>query len=70
METSCSCDVKEFSGGGQSAKTDADDPEDDSQQGPEHVDARPRADSSAIGRFNVADLEPTTDELERERKGA
>ena len=31
--------------------------DDDSQQGPEHSDARPRADSSAVARFNVADLE-------------
>ena len=44
-----------------------DDPDDDSQQGPEHTDARPRADS-AVARYDVADLEPTTDELERERE--
>ena len=50
-----------------------DGPDDDSQQGPEHADARPRADSSAvdrrstIARADVADLEPTTDELDRKR---
>ena len=37
-----------------------DGPDDDSQQGPEHIDARPRADSSAVARFNVADLEPAS----------
>ena len=51
------------------------DPDDDSQQGPEHTDARPRADSSsvarcsecrnradrsAVARFYVADLEPAS----------
>ena len=48
-------------------------PDDDSQQGPEYADARPRADRSAVDRrsavawSDVADLEPTTDELERKR---
>ena len=33
-----------------------DGPDDDSQQGPKHTDARPRADSSAVARFNDAYL--------------
>ena len=37
-----------------------DDPDEDSQQGPEHTDARPRADSSAVARCNDADLEPAS----------
>ena len=37
-----------------------DDPEEDSQQGPEHTDARPRPDSSAVARCNDADLEPAS----------
>ena len=47
--------------------------DDDSQQDPEHTEALPRADSSAVdrrsavARSDVADLEPTTDELERKR---
>ena len=51
-----------------------DGPDDDSQQGPEHANARPRADSSAVdrrsavARSDVADLEPTTDELERRER--
>ena len=44
-----------------------DGPDDDSQQGPEHAHARPRADCSAVAMSDVADLEPTTDELERKR---
>ena len=40
--------------------TSTDGPGDDSQQGPEHTDARSRADSSAVARFNVADLEPAS----------
>ena len=57
-------------------------PDDDSQQGPEQTDARPRTDSSsvarrsdadldrcsAVARYDVADLEPTTDELGREKE--
>ena len=36
---------------------------------PNMVDARPRADSSAVARFNVADLEQTSlRERERERE--
>ena len=77
LETSCRCDVEEFQElikvyaencrGSTSAKLSTDDPNDDSQQGPELVDARPRADSSAVdrcsavARYDVADLEPTTD---------
>ena len=64
-----------------SAKVSTDAPDDDSQQGPEHTEARPRADRSSIAGCNDADfeqtaarspgkmlqnLEPTTDELERE----
>ena len=59
-------------------------PDDDSQQGPEQAEARPREDSSsvarrsdadldrcsAVARYDVTDLEPTTDELERKRKRA
>ena len=43
-----------------SAKIGTDDPDDDSQQGPEHADARCRADSSAVARYDVADLEQTS----------
>ena len=39
------------------AMRSTDGPDEDSQQGPEQTDARPRADSSAVARFNVADLE-------------
>ena len=53
-----------------SAKTSTYDPDDNSQQGPENADARPRADSSSVAGCNDADLEPTTDELERKRKRA
>ena len=45
-----------------------DDPDEDSQQGPDHTDARPRADSSAIARCNDAHLR--ADELERSRQRA
>ena len=34
-----------------------DDPDDDSQQSPDFVGARPRADRSAVARLNVADLD-------------
>ena len=45
-----------------------DDPDDDSQQGPEHTDARPQADSSAVTRLYVADLERASlREREREK---
>ena len=37
--------------------TSTDGPDDDPQQGPEHNVAQPRADSSAVARFNVADLD-------------
>ena len=37
-----------------------DDPDDDSQQSPDFVGARPRADSSALARLCVADLEPAS----------
>ena len=37
-----------------------DDPDEDSQLGPERTDARPRGDSSAVARFDVADLEPAS----------
>ena len=41
--------------------TGTDDSDDDSQQGPEHADARPRADGSgAVARYDVADLEQTS----------
>ena len=43
-------------------------PDDDSQQGPEHIEARPRADRSSVARCNDADLEQTADELEKERE--
>ena len=49
-------------------KVSTDGPDDNSQQGPEHTEARPRADSSSVVGCNDADLEPTTDELDRERK--
>ena len=42
------------------AMRSTDDPDEDSQQGPEHTDARPRADSSAVARCNDADLEPAS----------
>ena len=42
-----------------SAKISTDDPDDDSQQGPEHTDARPRADSRSVVRCSDADLEQT-----------
>ena len=42
-----------------SAKISTDDPDDDSQQGPEHADARPRVESSAVVRYDDADLEQT-----------
>ena len=35
------------------------DPDDDAQQGPEHTDARPRADSSSVAKCSDADLEQT-----------
>ena len=41
------------------AKIGTDDTDDDSQQGPEHTEARPRADSSSVGGCNNADLEQT-----------
>ena len=46
-----------------------DDPAEDSQQGPEHTDARPRADSSEVARCAVADLEPASvrEKVVRER---
>ena len=50
-----------------SATTGTDGPADDSQQGPEHTEARPRADSSAVAdssaiadKYDVADLEQTS----------
>ena len=68
LETSCQGDVEEFQDQGcaencrdsTSAKIGTDDRDDDSQQGPEHADARPRADSSAVARYDVADLEQTS----------
>ena len=44
--------------------------DDDLQQGPKHTDARPRADRSAVARFNVADFEPTSlrENVVRERE--
>ena len=42
-----------------SAKVSTDGPDDDSQQGPEHTEAQPRADRSAVARCNDADLEQT-----------
>ena len=41
------------------AMSSTDDPGDDSQQSPD-CHTRPRADSSAVARFNVADLEPAS----------
>ena len=49
------------------AMISTDDPGDDSQQSPDFY-ARPRADSSAVARFNVADLEPASLREERARK--
>ena len=42
-----------------SAKVSTDGPDDDSQQGPEHTEARPRADRSSVAGCNDADLEQT-----------
>ena len=43
-----------------------DDPDDDSQQSPGFVDARPRADSSKVDKMYVGDLEPASlREIER-----
>ena len=42
-----------------SAKVSTDGPDDDSQQSPEHTEAQPRADRSAVARCNDADLEQT-----------
>ena len=45
-----------------------DSPDDDSQQGPDSIDARPRADRSAVANLYVADLEPASlREREREK---
>ena len=53
-----------------SAKVSTSGPDDDSQQGPEHTEARPRAERSSVAGCNDADLEQTTDELERKEKRA
>ena len=55
-----------------SAKVSAGGPDDDSQQGPEHIEARLPADRSSVAGCNIADLErdTTTDELEKKRKRA
>ena len=42
-----------------SAKVSTDGADDDSQQGPEHTEARPRADRSSVAGCNDADLEQT-----------
>ena len=42
-----------------SAKVSTDGPDDDSQQIPEHIEARPRADRSSVAGCNDADLEQT-----------
>ena len=41
------------------AKVSTDGPDDDSQQGPEHTEARPRADRSSVAGCNDAELEQT-----------
>ena len=94
LGTSCRCDVEEFQEGVKVAQNtvlelqrtalrSTDDPDDDAQQGPDVVDARPRADSSsaarcsecrpradrsAVARLYVANLEPASlREREREK---
>ena len=91
LETSCQCDDEEFQEMIKVTQKTAVAPQVQRwvqmtqtmtrRQGPEHADARVRADStsvarcsdadfdrrSAVARCDVADLEPTTDELERPR---
>ena len=77
-ETSCQCDEEEFQEeiivaqncrDSTCAEMRTNDPDDDSQQGPEHADGRPQADRSSVARHDVADLVPSTDEFE-EKKGS